>query len=102
MARFALHLFKDFPPRFVAMEELFAHLPLMQGLPQWLKQPRYSLQSIRERALGQGQAVMPQLLTEAVGGTAIEVFVQQDHRHTDTPKGLFGISRGAGGAVTMP
>ena len=90
MACFTLHLCKDFPPCFVAMEELFAHLPLMQGLPQRLKQHRYSVQSIRERALGYGETVMPQLLTEAVGGTAIEVFVQQHPRPYRHPQRTFG------------
>jgi len=77
MPRLALYLCKHFPACFVAMEQLFAHLPRMEGLHHRLKQHRYAVQSIRERALGDGQTLMLQLLTEAVGGTTIEVFVSQ-------------------------
>src|SRR5713101_4189842 len=79
MPRLALDLCTHFPACFVAMEQLFAHLPRMEGLHHRLKQHCYSVQSIRERALGDGQTLMLQLLTEAVGGTTIEVFVSQYH-----------------------
>ena len=69
------------------MEELFTHLPRIQRPPHRLKQHRDAWQPIGERAFGQGHAVMLQLLTEAVGGTAIEVFVQQDHRPYRHPQG---------------
>src|SRR2546427_1830119 len=80
MARFPFHLFEHFPPRFITMEELFAHLPLVQRGHQRLNEHRDALQPIGERALGQRQAVMPQLFTEAMRGTAIEIFVQQHPR----------------------
>src|SRR5262245_30857186 len=80
MARFPFHLFEHFPPRFITMEELFTHLPLVQRGHQRLNEHRDALQPIGERALGQRQAVMPQLFTEAMRGTTIEIFVQQHHR----------------------
>ena len=89
MSRFAFHLFKHFPPRFVAMEQLFAHLPLVQRGHHGLKQPRDAAQPIRDGALGQGEPVIPQLLTEAVGRAAIEVFVQQDPRPDRHPQWTF-------------
>ena len=79
MTCFPVDVFKHLPSRFIAMEALFAHLPLIQRGHHWLKQHRYFLQPIGEGALGQGDTVMLELLAEPRGGTAIEVFVEQ-HR----------------------
>jgi hypothetical protein len=38
MSRFAFHLFKHFPARFITMEQLFRHLPLVEHRHQRLKQ----------------------------------------------------------------
>src|SRR6266436_3658995 len=89
MPRLALHFCKHFPACFVTMEQLFAHLPRMEGLHHRLKQPRYSLQSIRESALGYGQTLILQFRTEAVGGTTIEVFISQYHRPDRHPQRAF-------------
>src|SRR5712692_576787 len=40
MPRFAFHLFKHLPPRFIAMEELFAHLTRVQFRHERLTEPR--------------------------------------------------------------
>src|SRR5437879_10518531 len=79
MPCFPVDAFKHLPSRFIAMEALFAHLPLIQRGHHWLKQHRYFLQPIGEGALGQGDTVMRELLAAPRGGTAIEVFVEQ-HR----------------------
>ena len=79
MTCFPVDVFKHLPSRFIAMEALFAHLPLIQRGHHWLTQPRYFLPPIGEGALGQGDTVMLALLAEPLGGTAIAVFVEQ-HR----------------------
>ena len=63
MPCFAFDLFEHFPPRFIPMEELFRHLPLVQQRHQRLQEPCDALQPIGKRALGQGEAVMPKFLT---------------------------------------
>ena len=52
MARFPVDFFKYLPARFIAVEELFAHLPFIQLGHHGLKQQRYFLQPIGDRALG--------------------------------------------------
>src|SRR5215471_13513724 len=79
MTRFPFDLFKHFPARFITMKELFRHLPLVEHRHQWLEQYLEALEPIGEGALGQRAAMMRTLLTYAVGGAAIEVFVQQHH-----------------------
>jgi hypothetical protein len=54
MTRLPLDFFKHLPPRFIPMEALFAHLPLIQLGHHGLKQHRDFLQPISESALGQG------------------------------------------------
>src|SRR5207244_9186835 len=51
--------------------------------------PGDSAQPMLYGALGQGEPVIPQFLTEAVGRAAIEVFVQQDPRPDRHPQRTF-------------
>src|SRR2546425_798765 len=69
MPRFACDLFTYLPACFIAMEELFCHLPLVEHQHQRRKQHLEALQAIGDCALGQRETVMRQLLTYAVGGT---------------------------------
>ena len=62
MTRLPLDFFKHLPPRFIPMEELFAHLPLIELAHHGLKEHRDFLQPIGEGALGQGSTVMLELL----------------------------------------
>ena len=90
MPYFAFDLFKHFPAPFIAMKELCRHLSLVEHRHQRLKHPLEALQPISDRAWGQMDTLMLQLLTSTVGGAAIEVFVQQyprPHRH---PERAFG------------
>jgi hypothetical protein len=75
MPRFAFPLFKDVPPRFVAMEQLLAHLALPQRLHDRLKQGREFPPPLGHRALGERHPMMLQRLAEAGGGTAVEIFI---------------------------
>src|SRR5215813_8071083 len=78
MPHLAGQLGKNVPPRFVAIEQLLAHLALPQRPHNRFKEGRDLPQPLGHRALGEGDAMMLQCLTEASRGTAIEVFVQQD------------------------
>src|SRR5713101_3715039 len=89
MTRFPVDFFKHLPPRFIPVEALFAHLSLIQLGHHRLKQHRYFLQPIGERALGQGDTVMLELLAEPIGGTAIEVFVEQHRGPERDPQWTF-------------
>ena len=97
MARFPFHLFEHFPPRFITIEELFAHLPLVQRGHQRLNEHRDALQPIGERTLGQRQAVMRNSSQRRCVGQPWRYLSSNIIVQTDTPQRAFRDHTGRGG-----